>query len=1129
MSFMQRPLAAAPEHDVASATTGAQPSLSQRVRTRLRSAMMIGALATIGQQARAFDQIAPPPMGFEPNKGQFYLADGRPAPQALLRATGRGVSMYVTSTGLTYVFNKRTDETAADRKKKRDEHRPLFSKEGPEPTVNMAWAHMRLEGADIRSENIVLEEGSDARYDYYLPNCPQGVSAQRYERVTVKEVYPGIDWVLYTNGGGLKYDFIVHPNGDAGKIGMVYHSDGPVQLEPTGELLIKTAMGSIKEHAPVSYWQESGRPVASKFTREQLDAHRVRVRFATTLNDAPTNGTLVIDPKLTWGTFTRTDNWDGVMTIKTKSNGDVVVAGYGGGGTGLFPVPFDTLNFSGAFASGSVNWAYQGFLQAFSNTGVLLWSTVYGQIDQPLQLTIDINDRIILAGTGFQEMPTMPGTGSFAGAYFNAGGEGDFVDGMIIGFTPNGVREWATYLGGGPITSISSSPSGRLVLIGDGDGTNNIEQTGTGSFAGALQMAPADTMSILYGFEPNGTLSWASGWDMPGWFNKLIAFRSNEEFVLTGYSKPHLPTMATGSFSGATVIPSDGTTDGYIAGFTPNGQQIWGSFFGLDEATELHGLDIGPDDRAVIMAVNVGTTFTPLATGIFTGAYQNYAPGAADIVLLGFNAGGQLHWKTQLGGASDDYSTTVQQVAFDPCGNIFVSFEIGSYTPSEPLPLPVFGGCESYLDGVYGDGDPNNTSGPDIAMMRFSTNGALTWSTLWGAHWMEFRSPVTAGPNGELYLTGETESTGHDLVDPGNGAWFMDETTVTDNDSYILRFSPTPCDGIVTCTPFYATATNDIVTCPGDCDGSVTATPVNGVAPFSYLWANGQTTATATGLCPGQHTCTVTDAAGSIITVTTVIQEPTPMEVFFWTAGGVSNCLEPTGTLAVNIIYGGITNGLGYPAGYDFAWEHSNLDTNYFEAMPPGTYPVVITDQNGCAQQDTAYIRQMSQPELVLTVTDSILGAGESTVLTASGAIAYTWTPSTGLSCANCAQPTASPTDTTTYCVRGLDINGCSDTLCVTIYATPPCNGVYVPTAFSPDGSRKNDLHCVYGNCIGTLSMSIYDRWGKLVFEGNNAKSCWDGTFEGKALSPGVFVYSLTATLTDGEVVEQRGNITLIR
>jgi len=69
----------------------------------------------------------------------------------------------------------------------------------------------------------------------------------------------------------------------------------------------------------------------------------------------------------------------------------------------------------------------------------------------------------------------------------------------------------------------------------------------------------------------------------------------------------------------------------------------------------------------------------------------------------------------------------------------------------------------------------------------------------------------------------------------------------------------------------------------------------------------------------------------------------------------------------------------------------------------------------------------------------------------------------------------------------------------------------------------------VYGDCITTMAFSIYDRWGKLIFESSDPKTCWDGTYEGKALNPAVFVFRLTATLTNGDVVEQSGNITLVR
>ena len=111
-----------------------------------------------------------------------------------------------------------------------------------------------------------------------------------------------------------------------------------------------------------------------------------------------------------------------------------------------------------------------------------------------------------------------------------------------------------------------------------------------------------------------------------------------------------------------------------------------------------------------------------------------------------------------------------------------------------------------------------------------------------------------------------------------------------------------------------------------------------------------------------------------------------------------------------------------------------------------------------------------------------------------------------------------------------------SDTACLTITVltppTPDCNAanIFVPNAFSPDVSGKNDQHCVHGTeCIASMTFGVYDRWGNKVYESTDPKACWDGTDDGQALDPAVFVYHLIATLNNGELVERQGNITLVR
>ncbi len=102
------------------------------------------------------------------------------------------------------------------------------------------------------------------------------------------------------------------------------------------------------------------------------------------------------------------------------------------------------------------------------------------------------------------------------------------------------------------------------------------------------------------------------------------------------------------------------------------------------------------------------------------------------------------------------------------------------------------------------------------------------------------------------------------------------------------------------------------------------------------------------------------------------------------------------------------------------------------------TYTVTGTDTHGCTDTGNVIITVNPLPN-VSAGTDKIICAGTSTTLQATGGTSYTWSPTTGLSCSNCAAPTANPVTTTSYTVTGTDANGCTDTgnVTVTVNATP--------------------------------------------------------------------------------------------
>lgn len=106
--------------------------------------------------------------------------------------------------------------------------------------------------------------------------------------------------------------------------------------------------------------------------------------------------------------------------------------------------------------------------------------------------------------------------------------------------------------------------------------------------------------------------------------------------------------------------------------------------------------------------------------------------------------------------------------------------------------------------------------------------------------------------------------------------------------------------------------------------------------------------------------------------------------------------------------------------------------------------------------------------------------------------------------------------------------NGCvaTDTVNVSIN----CGIVEMPKAFSPNGDGINDILYIRTNSdLEDLDFRIYNRWGQMIFQSNDIKKGWDGTFKGQKLNPEVFGYSITGRFSNGKPLQKMGNVTIIR
>lgn len=160
---------------------------------------------------------------------------------------------------------------------------------------------------------------------------------------------------------------------------------------------------------------------------------------------------------------------------------------------------------------------------------------------------------------------------------------------------------------------------------------------------------------------------------------------------------------------------------------------------------------------------------------------------------------------------------------------------------------------------------------------------------------------------------------------------------------------------------------------------------------------------------------------------------------------------------------------------------------------------------------------------------DVIAAPNQPIQLNASGGISYEWTPATGLTNANIPNPVATNANDITYYLRAFTPEGCEsfDTLQVKIYKGPE---IYVPTAFTPNGDGTNDVFRVRAVGItGFEYLSVFNRYGEMVFRTTDPNNGWDGRIKGKEQHTGSFVWIVSARDYLGNKIFKKGTVLLIR
>ncbi len=228
--------------------------------------------------------------------------------------------------------------------------------------------------------------------------------------------------------------------------------------------------------------------------------------------------------------------------------------------------------------------------------------------------------------------------------------------------------------------------------------------------------------------------------------------------------------------------------------------------------------------------------------------------------------------------------------------------------------------------------------------------------------------------------------------------------------------------------------------------------------------------------------------------------------------------------------------GDGSTAGNSQTFNHCYINDSVYSLMSYNV-SLTVTSDSGCVSSltknnyITVYPNPIAsftvQPETT-TITDPVVSITDLSV----GAAFWNWNFGDTAVSSLSIPPPHTYADTGTYTITLVTSTqyNCADTSYQTVVIEPNFL-FYVPNAFTPDGDGINDSFCGKGIFISAFEMTIFDRWGNLIYKTDNINIPWDGKVNhgSEIAQKDVYVYVFKITDFKNRKHNYKGIVTLIR
>jgi gliding motility-associated-like protein len=335
-----------------------------------------------------------------------------------------------------------------------------------------------------------------------------------------------------------------------------------------------------------------------------------------------------------------------------------------------------------------------------------------------------------------------------------------------------------------------------------------------------------------------------------------------------------------------------------------------------------------------------------------------------------------------------------------------------------------------------------------------------------------------------------------------------------------------------------AVTENNPVSCSGQPDGVVVVKVSGAKGASKLIWSDGVEGLTERkDLKPGTYTITASDESGCSVLVSVSVEATSKIQARIETALDV-DCAEgkATGVAWVSI--------QGGKEPYTITWNKSAANSREINFSSAGILKATVTDALGCTVETEANVdfpnqntqggrldfqyRKLvitSEPEVM--VEEEILFESE----IAPEFIAWEWEFGDGNKSSE-KDPIHIFSKAGEYEVKliGYDLFGCSMVETNSVQVTIPTELLVIPNAFTPNGDGLNDTFIPKIRAFSSFQMEVFNTWGEKLFITNSLEGKgWDGTYKGQLVPAGNYLYHITLTTLDGQLVNRTGGITLIR